>query len=101
MDQVATAKNESRDAAIANIKKSMRQLPQGRAIAVDATLVGNEGTQLQVRLVSAYAPSDAKDRPAFMKSLRQILNKKSILGIDANCVPDIQLDVDSSAAAPG
>ena len=32
--------------------------------------------------------------------MRHFLTKRTVLGIDANCVPDVQLDVRSEAASP-
>ena len=49
-------------------------------------------------LTSAYAPATPKagepisKRPAFFESMKKLLRKDTILGIDANCVPDVSLD---------
>ena len=38
--------------------------------------------------------------PAFFRSLRNFINKSTVLGIDANCVPDVQLDVKNHSRSP-
>eukprot|EP00964_Phaeocystis_antarctica_P015514 scaffold8592_cov105-Phaeocystis_antarctica.AAC.1 len=50
-----------------------------------------------MRLVSAYAPSTGALRPHFFTSiLAPHLSKRTILSIDANCVPDVVLDTVSA-----
>ena len=55
-----------------------------------------------MRLASVYAHSDreAAQRPAFFRSLRNFINKSTVLGIDANCVPDVRLDVENHSRSP-
>ena len=55
-----------------------------------------------LRLASVYAhpKKEAAQRPAFFRSLRIFINKSTVLGIDANCVPDVQLDVKKHSRSP-
>ena len=57
-----------------------------------------EGRKL--RLLSAYANPDssAAERPHFFaRTLSQLVNDSTVMGIDANCVPDVTLDVKRTA----
>ena len=65
----------------------------GRVTRID-TSVENQ----PFRLIAAYAPAAAGERTAFFtNTLGPHLNKTTILGIDANCVPDVSLDVRSQS----
>ena len=87
--------NESQHAALARVKATMRALPNGRGIACDTLVEGK-----MRRLASIYAPSAPNERIAFFSTLRNIINSNTIMGIDANCVPDVTLDRSSSAPSP-
>ena len=97
-DSIEQGKNESHHQAWTRVRKSLRCLPQGRGIACDTLLKGNT-----IRLASVYAPADPDARPAFFNTLNKrghrFINKKTIMGIDANCVPDVLLDRKSQAAS--
>ena len=68
----------------------------GRGVSVPALVDGRP-----LRLASVYAHADGSRRPEFFKKeLRHFLTKRTVLGIDANCVPDVQVDVRSDAASP-
>ena len=96
----ATAKkySESHHQAWTRVRKTLRCLPQGRGIACDTLLNG-----ATIRLASVYAPSDDDARPEFFNSLNKrghrFIDKNTVMGIDANCVPDVILDRKSSAAS--
>ena len=87
--------NESHHEALARVKSTMRALPNGRGIACDTLVEGK-----MRRLASVYAPSAPNERTAFFRTLPTIVNSNTILGIDANCVPDVTLDRTSSAPSP-
>ena len=87
--------NETRDDALRRIRSTRAQLPQGRGIAVNAYIDGHKLT-----LASVYAPAQPAERPAFFTNiLPPLINKNTILGIDANCVPDETLDLHRPHAA--
>ena len=78
------------------MKKNMRRMSDGRGVSIPALVEGRP-----LRLASVYADADGSRRPEFFKKeLRHFLTKRTVLGIDANCVPDVQLDVRSDAASP-
>ena len=53
-----------------------------------------------VQLVAAYAPVESKERPNFFnKELEPIMSINSLLGIDANCVPNAIEDYRSDSGA--
>ena len=90
-------KGETYHDATKRMRASTRQLPNGRGVAIDAIIA-----ERSLRLASVYAHSDreAAQRPAFFRSLRNFINKSTVLGIDANCVPDVQLDVKNHSRSP-
>ena len=98
-DQIELKDGETYHDATKRIQGTKRQLPQGRGVAIDVNI-----GERKLRLASIYAHSDreADARPAFFKSLKHFnfINSKTILGIDANCVPDVQLDVRNHSQSP-
>ena len=64
-------------------------MSDGRGVSVPAMVDGRP-----LRLASVYAHADGSRRPEFFKKeLRRFLTKQTVLGIDANCVPDVQRGV--------
>ena len=96
-DKIEMLKGETYHDATKRMRASTRQLPNGRGVAIDAIIA-----ERSLRLASVYAHSDreAAQRPAFFRSLRNFINKSTVLGIDANCVPDVQLDVKNHSRSP-
>ena len=98
-DAIEKGKGESHHQAWARVRKTLRCLPQGRGIACDTLLNGST-----IRLASVYAPSDPDARPDFFNTLNKrghrFIDKNTVMGIDANCVPDVNLDRKSAAASP-
>ena len=78
------------DDAIARILRSVQKTPDGRLLTAD-TLVG--GTRL--RIASVYAPQSG--RTNFYESIEPLLDENTLMGIDANCVLDTDLDLDRNA----
>ena len=69
---------------------------EGRATSVRMKVDG-----LQRTLVSAYAPAQptpSYTRAEFFDALAPLINKKTVLAIDANCVQDILLDLKRTAS---
>ena len=80
------------------LANSVRVLQSGRAAAVTMQV---EGTH--TRLVSAYAHADgqAASRPNFFTvTLRSLVNKNTVMGIDANCVLNEALDLKRTGHTP-
>ena len=98
-DSIEKDQNESHHQAWARVRKTVRCLPEGRGIACDTLLQGRT-----IRLASIYAPADPEARPAFFNTLNKqghrFIDKNTVMGIDANCVPDALLDRKSSATSP-
>ena len=94
-DSIERKDKESHHQAWERVRKTLRCLPEGRGIACD-TLLGGKIK----RLASVYAPSDPDLRPPFFNTLPRLINEHTILGIDANCVPDMLLDRKSPARSP-
>ena len=46
---------------------------------------------------SIYAPEEPHLRAAFFKRIRHLITGTSIIGTDANCVPDVSIDVQCAA----
>ena len=88
LDSIEKKPGESQDQAESRVTKSLTGSKCGRVTCV-TTLVNGK----PMRLVSAYAPSTGVLRPHFFTSiLAPHLSKRTILSIDANCVPDVILD---------
>lgn len=84
--------------ALKRVRDTVRALPSGRGVAVDITVEGSP-----LRLMSAYAHADAHapQRPNFFSNtLRQLMNRRTVLGIDANCVPNERLDLKRTSQNP-
>ena len=88
---------ESIHDACARIATTRKGIKGGRAVR--ATITVEKQT---LNVVSAYAPAKptAPDtRADFFKKLAKLLTRNTLLGIDANCVPNLQLDVKRDAQA--
>ena len=97
-DALECKANEDFSHALKRVRDTVRTLPSGRGIAIDTTVEGSP-----VRLASAYAYADthAHQRPNFFSNtLRQLMNKHTVLGIDANCVPNERLDLKRTSQSP-
>ena len=89
-------KGEEREDAIARVAQSKVVGFAGRLAAVTCSIQG-----IQVKPTSAYAPaSNPTLRKQFMLSICKYIDKNSILGIDANCVPDPNIDIRRGATSP-
>ena len=98
-DSLERTKSESHHQAWDRVLRTVRCLPRGRGIACDTLLEGHA-----TRLASVYAPANPDERPGFFQNLNKkghrFINRHTILGIDANCVPDVSLDRQSNAVSP-
>ena len=96
-DSIELSQGETRDDAIDRIKTSVRESARtGRVISAEISIEGHH-----IRAVSCYAyctPSRLRP-PFFEKVLSRFVNKHTVLGIDANCVPDVMLDVKRALSA--
>ena len=88
LDSIERKPGESADEAEARVTKSLTGSKCGRVTCI-TTLVNGK----PMRLVSAYAPSTGAPRPSFFTDiLAPHLTNRTIMSIDANCVPDVVLD---------
>lgn len=90
VDAVPKKGNQTYHSVLRGIRLSTKRYRDGSAVSIDVPY--ETGT---LRLVSAYAPPDsrAQERPDYFKSLARLIDARTILGIDANCVPDETLDL--------
>ena len=95
-DAIELEKGETIHDATQRIERTKRVIAthKGRYIAVTMKV-----EQRDRHMVAAYAPAIPADRPTFLRSLTNKLKKTTVLGIDANCVPDVLLDRKSQAAS--
>ena len=83
--------NENYHQVVKQIRDSARHL-QGPTKRQSHLRQHDGGPGRKLTLVSAYANPDtsAAERARFFtNSLAQLLNKNTVMGIDANCVPDV------------
>ena len=86
---------------VKQVAATRRSALQGRYVSVLLKVDGVER-----RLASVYAPAKAiaadpmSKRSHFFTSLKQLLTQSTIMGIDANCVPDPRLDLKRAATQP-
>lgn len=89
--------NEDIDTARARVAASKRVGSAGRLTTAMLEIEGRK-----TKLISAYAPAkptpDDK-RADFFEALRPHVTRRTILGIDANCVPDLRLDLQRTATS--
>jgi len=88
-DMIHRKKDETVSKAIARVTSTLRGPPSGRITAIKTHVGGKP-----FHLVSAYAGANrSSDRASFFTdTLEPLIFRNTILGIDANCVPDIDLD---------
>ena len=96
-DAIELEKGETIHDATQRIERTKRVIAthKGRYIAVTMKV-----EQRDRHMVAAYAPAIPADRPTFLRSLTNKLKKTTVLGIDANCVPDVTLDLKRTATSP-
>ena len=89
-------KEETLHEAVSRVAQTRLTALGGRLTRVTTLLAGTE-----VHPTAAYAPvAHGPLRASFMRRLRTHLTPTSILGIDANCVPDESLDLERASTAP-
>ena len=88
LDMIEPKSNESQAAAQARVYASAYRSPDGRLVSVTTIINGSE-----VTLSSIYAPVNASQRPAFFTAIKPHITSPHIIGMDANCVANPQLDV--------
>jgi hypothetical protein len=90
--------NESLDDAIGRITRTKNAREKGRITTANVTVDGKPR-----KLISAYAPATSgpdKPRTAFFNALEPLITKRTVMGIDANSVPDPSLDLKRDATSP-
>ena len=87
-EAIELEKGENITDACKRIESAGRARYRGR---LTTTRMKVEGAHID--LAASYAPTDRQERPSFMRRLRRALTTSTVLGIDANCVPDPTIDV--------
>ena len=88
-------KGEDIHTACARIRQTMVSGYRGSWVSADLSIEGKS-----CRPTAVYAPPRGCERPAFFKRLKRKISSTSIIGIDANCVPDITKDLKRTATSP-
>jgi hypothetical protein len=92
-NQLGLQEGETLHDADSQVRLGMASAGAGRVTSIHTHVEG----RLLV-LTAAYAPSAPGERQAFFTNILQpFVDSETVLGIDANCVPDVSLDVRSSA----
>ena len=88
---------ESIDAAANRIDQGAHCRPDGRMTKITMAVEGTE-----VSIISIYAPPHPHNnqREAFLKEISNQIDKKTIIGIDANCVLDTARDLNRIGTTP-
>ena len=94
-ESIVMEEGETMQDACDRIKATRKSAAQGRYLAITMKVEGASR-----KLVAAYAPAKPADRPAFLTLLAGRLTRRTVLGIDANCVPDTTLDLKRDATTP-
>ena len=94
-ESVEELEDETLDDACDRIKSTRRAAAKGRYLSV----VMNVDKQKR-KLMSAYAPAQSNERLAYFQNIAPRITKRTVLGIDANCVPDTTLDLKRDAHTP-
>ena len=86
---------EDLHAACDRVKSTQKRAAGGRYTSVTMSV-----DKQQRKLISAYAPAQSSARPDFLRTLAARITRRTILGIDANCVPDTAADLKRDANTP-
>ena len=88
-------KGEDIHAACERVRATAICGPQGRWAGADLRIDGKNR-----RPIAVYAPTKGEHRARFFTALRRKVSRTSVMGIDANCVPDIVMDLNRTATSP-
>ena len=94
LDAIERKADETRDPAVKRIRQSAYRSRDGRLTTVDILL-----NEKSTKVACAYAPQDGT-RPAFLTGIKDKINSSTALALDANCVPDTNLDLKRDARTP-
>lgn len=97
--ELDTSQSETLHEAIDRVARTKVTALAGRLAQVTTLVAGKP-----VQITAAYAPARKtkaceKLRVVFMKRLSRYLSRNTLLGIDANCVPDTRLDLRRDATS--
>ena len=87
-ESIELEKNETITDACERIRRTRQPRLKGRAVSVEMKVSGKRR-----KIMSAYAPATPSERPDFFNKLRRHLTRDTVMGIDANCVPDVHIDL--------
>ena len=93
-ESIELEKGETMQDACDRIKATKKAAAKGRYLS--ASMKVEKDTR---KLVAAYAPATPASRPAFFTLLAPRLTRRTVMGIDANCVPDTALDLKRNATS--
>ena len=87
---------ESTEQAVARVRATFRGSRDGRTVTATTLINGRPKS-----VMSAYAPAkgEGQAREAYFKSIANRIKKNSLIGIDANCVPDVSIDHRSNSTS--
>ena len=95
-DSIEREHNETLHKAIERIRRTIRRRGDGKAVSINTRVKGKPR-----RLLSVYAPvkGTVAERTTFFGGLKNMINRSTYIGMDANCTPNPALDR-ADAATP-
>ena len=95
-DAIELKQGETYHDAITRIRAGAKTMKgyKHNSLKLSHTIAGQNYT-----IVGAYAPQEAQQRIHFMTQLKGFIDTRTVLGIDANCVPDPAIDIKRSATS--
>ena len=94
-EAIEPKEKETIHTACERIKRTQKRAASGGYTSVEMMVNGQKR-----KLTSAYAPATPADRPGFFRAITPRLTRRTVLGIDANCVPDTTLDLKRDSSFP-
>ena len=85
---------ESLHEACDRIKRTQQNAAKGRYVSIIMTV-----DKAKRKLTAAYAPANPPERPDYFTAIAPRLTTRTVLGIDANCVPNTTLDLKRDATS--
>ena len=96
-ESIPVGKDSSIHAEVEAVERTRKATLGGRAVTMALTVQGKRR-----KLMAAYAPArdvQPMKRGRFFTALSSLVTRDTVIGIDANCVPDVTIDVQSAAVS--
>ena len=96
LDSIERMPTEDHESAVKRVIATADTDPDGRWAAATTML---DGKSVTITSVYAHPDSRAAERPTFFNNLSTTINSTTLLGIDANCFPDPNIDAQSATTS--